>query len=113
MSYDFTNALYFDTHTHSVTHCAALVPISNNYTTIPHCHNHQFIGLIIGECILFFFAGAMDTFARGLLAAHKLLDDGVLPELVKEHYSSYDSGIGAKIENGTTNFEELEVLELL
>lgn len=55
----------------------------------------------------------MDTFARGLLAADKLLDDGVLPELVKERYSSYDSGIGAKIENGTTNFEELEVLEFV
>ena len=54
-------------------------------------------------------AGAMDTFARGLLCASKLLDDGVLPALVKERYSSFDSGIGAKIEKGTTNFEELEV----
>ena len=51
----------------------------------------------------------MDTFARGLLCASKLLDDGVLPALVKERYSSFDSGIGAKIEKGTTNFEELEV----
>ena len=56
-------------------------------------------------------SGAMDTFARGLLSAVKLLDDGVLPDLVRERYSSYDSGIGAKIENGTTNFEELEVME--
>ena len=53
--------------------------------------------------------GAMDTFARGLLCASKLLDDGVLPALVKERYSSFDSGIGAKIEKGKTNFEELEV----
>ena len=51
----------------------------------------------------------MDTFARGLRCASKLLDDGVLPVLVKNRYSSFDSGIGAKIENGTTNFEELEV----
>ena len=53
--------------------------------------------------------GAMDTFARGLRCASKLLDDGVLPALVQERYSSFDSGIGAKIEKGTTNFEELEV----
>ena len=54
-------------------------------------------------------AGAMDTFARGLRCASELLDDGVLPALVKERYSSFDSGIGAEIEKGTTNFEELEV----
>ena len=51
----------------------------------------------------------MDTFARGLLCASKLLDDGILPALVQERYSSFDKGIGAKIEKGTTNFEELEV----
>ena len=39
----------------------------------------------------------MDIFARGLLCASKLLDDGVFPALVKKHYSMYsslDSGIG-------------------
>ena len=51
----------------------------------------------------------MDTFARGLRCASELLDDGILPALVKERYSSFDKGIGAKIEKGTTNFEELEV----
>ena len=54
----------------------------------------------------------MDTFARGFLCASKLLDDGILPALVKERYGSFDSGIGAKIEKGTTNFEELEVCKL-
>jgi len=28
--------------------------------------------------------------------------------MVAERYASYKSGIGAQIENGTTNFEELE-----
>ena len=51
----------------------------------------------------------MDTFARGLLSAVKLIDDGVIAGLVKERYSSFDTGIGARIENGTTSFEELEV----
>ena len=46
--------------------------------------------------------GAMDTFAHGLLCASKLLDDGA-------GEGSFDSGIGAKIEKGKTNFEELEV----
>jgi xylose isomerase len=51
----------------------------------------------------------MDTFARALLAAAKILSDGVIPGAVKERYSSFDQGIGAKIESGNTNFEELEV----
>lgn len=51
----------------------------------------------------------MDTFARALLAAAKILSEGVLPGAVKNRYSSFDSGIGAKVEKGQTNFEELEV----
>ncbi|CAL1540062.1 unnamed protein product [Lymnaea stagnalis] len=52
--------------------------------------------------------GAMDTFARGLKAAAKILDDGVISQAVQERYSSYKTGIGAKIEEGTTSLEELE-----
>jgi xylose isomerase len=52
--------------------------------------------------------GGMDTFAQGLLQAAKMVEDGQLSGLVKERYSSYDSGIGAKIEAGATSFEELE-----
>ena len=53
----------------------------------------------------------MDTFARALLAAANILNDDVLPGAVRERYSSFDGGIGAKIEKGETNFEELEVSE--
>ena len=56
--------------------------------------------------------GAMDTFARGLRNAVKLMDEGVLTGAVKQRYSSYDSGIGAKIEKGETSLEELEVKQM-
>jgi len=52
--------------------------------------------------------GAMDTFARALRNAAKVIEDNVLPKMVSERYSSYNSGIGKKIEDGTATFEELE-----
>jgi len=52
--------------------------------------------------------GSMDAFARGLKNAQKILNDGKLPEMVEDRYSSYNSGIGAKIESGETDFKELE-----
>lgn len=33
--------------------------------------------------------------------------------MLQERYASYDSGIGKKIEDGSTSFEELEVLSSL
>jgi len=50
----------------------------------------------------------MDTFARGLKIAAAIRKDGRLEEFVKERYSSWDKGIGAKIEKGKTDFAELE-----
>jgi xylose isomerase len=52
--------------------------------------------------------GGMDAFARGLKIAAAIRADGRLAEFVKQRYSSYDSGIGAKIEAGKTNFKDLE-----
>lgn len=52
--------------------------------------------------------GAMDSFARGLLNAERILKEGVIAKQVKERYSSYESGIGKKITDGQTSFEELE-----
>jgi xylose isomerase len=52
--------------------------------------------------------GGMDAFARGLLIAHKIIEDGVLADFVKERYISFDSGIGAKIMSGQVGFEDLE-----
>ncbi|KAL4235766.1 hypothetical protein ACF0H5_004158 [Mactra antiquata] len=52
--------------------------------------------------------GAMDSFARALKCAAKIKEEGVFTKYVKERYSTFDSGIGQKIEQGTTSFEELE-----
>jgi xylose isomerase len=52
--------------------------------------------------------GGMDTFARGLLIAQKIIDDGVIAKFIDERYSSFKSGTGAKMMSGQTGFEELE-----
>ena len=56
--------------------------------------------------------GSMDTFARGLKSAHAILEDGRWQDFVKQRYSSWDSDIGARIENGDVGFEELETYTL-
>jgi xylose isomerase len=56
--------------------------------------------------------GGMDAFARGLKIAHAIIDDGRLDEFKKQRYSSFDSGIGAQIENGEVGLEELSAYAL-
>lgn len=50
----------------------------------------------------------MDAFARGLKIAAAIRKDGRLAEFVKQRYSSWDTGIGAKIESGKATFKDLE-----
>ena len=52
--------------------------------------------------------GGMDAFARGLLIARQIIEDGVLNDFIRNRYSSYESGIGEKIMSGNTNLEEVE-----
>lgn len=52
--------------------------------------------------------GGMDSFARGLLNAAKIIEDGTLASWVKQRYSSFDSGIGKDFEEGKVGFKELE-----
>lgn len=52
--------------------------------------------------------GAMDAFARGLLIAVGIEEDGRIPNLVSARYASFDSGVGKSIEQGKTTFEDLE-----
>lgn len=59
------------------------------------------------DLFLAYIAG-MDTFAKGLRVAHKLLEDGVLENNIKERYSSFDGGIGKEIVEGNVGFKELE-----
>jgi xylose isomerase len=52
--------------------------------------------------------GGMDAFARGLKTAAAIRKDGRLAEFIKQRYSSWDSGIGQKIESGKLGLKELE-----
>ena len=54
----------------------------------------------------------MDAFARGLKTAHAIIEDGRLDDFVENRYSSWDSGIGADIENGELGFAQLEAYSL-
>ncbi len=56
--------------------------------------------------------GGMDTFARGAKIAAAIRADGVLNDFVKDRYSSFDEGIGAKVESGTATFADLEAYML-
>ncbi len=51
--------------------------------------------------------GGMDSFARGLEIAHRILEEGVMPEMVKQRYISFDTGEGKKFEEGKLGLEEL------
>ena len=56
--------------------------------------------------------GGMDAFARGLKIAAAVLEDGRWEAFRKQRYSTFDTGIGAKIESRSTSFEELEAYTL-
>ncbi|EFX60704.1 hypothetical protein DAPPUDRAFT_69060, partial [Daphnia pulex] len=51
---------------------------------------------------------AMDSFARGLRNASKIVEDGIMARHLKERYISFESGFGLKICNGLTDLEECE-----
>jgi len=50
---------------------------------------------------------SMDTLARGLLIADKIMNESDLLKLRKQRYASYDSGDGAKFEKGELTLEDL------
>lgn len=62
------------------------------------------------EPIDLFYAhiGGMDAFALGLKIAADIRKSGEIAQMVKERYSSWDSGVGAEIEAGKHNFKSLE-----
>lgn len=53
---------------------------------------------------------AMDTLARGLKNAAKIINDGILKKSLQKRYLSWDSGIGARIAAGQSSLEECEKL---
>lgn len=62
------------------------------------------------EPIDLFYAhiAGMDAFARGLKAAAAIRKDGRLADFVRRRYSSWDAGIGERIEKGKVSLEDLE-----
>ena len=59
------------------------------------------------EDIFYGFILGMDTFALGLIKAAEIIEDGRIEEFIAERYSSFNTGIGAKIIAGETSLEEL------
>ncbi|KAL9339416.1 hypothetical protein Peur_068431 [Populus x canadensis] len=64
------------------------------------------------EDIFLAHISGMDTLARGLRSAAKLIQDGSLAELVRKRYQSFDTEIGAQVEAGKGDFETLEKLAM-
>ncbi len=51
--------------------------------------------------------GGMDAFARGLLIAQRLRDDGSFSSFIAERYSSFNTGVGASIMSEAADLESL------
>jgi len=49
----------------------------------------------------------MDACARALLNAVDIMQNSPIPQMVKERYSSFDSGIGKDFEDGKLTFEQV------
>ena len=52
--------------------------------------------------------GGMDTFARALLIADKIISDGAIDDFKAKRYAGWNEGLGAKWLAGATTLEELE-----
>ncbi|NLX71591.1 MAG: xylose isomerase [Clostridiales bacterium] len=50
----------------------------------------------------------MDSYAKGLKVAARLIEDRVIDDIIEERYSSYKNGIGLDIVTGKANFHTLE-----
>lgn len=59
------------------------------------------------EDILLAYISGMDSFALGLRNAVKIIEDKRIDEFIDNRYRSYKSGIGAKILDKKSSFEEL------
>ena len=60
------------------------------------------------EDIFLSYIAGMDTFALGLKAAAKIIEDGRLDKFVDDRYASWTTGIGADIIAGKADKESLE-----
>ena len=51
--------------------------------------------------------GGMDSYARGLLVAHEILENSSLAESRRERYASFDNGQGKAFANGDLSLKDL------
>ena len=65
-------------------------------------------GSFTPEDIFYSYIAGMDTFALGLRAAVKLIEDGRVDKFVEERYASWTTGIGKDIIDGKATMEDLE-----
>jgi xylose isomerase len=59
------------------------------------------------EDIFIAHIAAMDTFARALVVADKILTESDFPAMRKNRYASFDSGRGKEFEEGKLRLEDL------
>lgn len=64
------------------------------------------------EDLFFAHIAGMDSYARGLKAAAKLVEERVLDEIVERRYRSFQEGIGADIVSGKATLKSLEAYAL-
>ncbi|MNJ36739.1 xylose isomerase [Paenibacillus bouchesdurhonensis] len=64
------------------------------------------------EDLFYSHIAGMDTFAKGLKVAAKLIEEKFFENLLDERYASFKSGIGADIVSGKANFKTLEAYAL-
>lgn len=62
--------------------------------------------------VVYSHIAGMDSFARGLQVAAKLMEDRVLENVLEERYATFKTGIGADIVSGKANFRTLEAYAL-
>lgn len=62
--------------------------------------------------LLYIHIVGMDSFAKGLKAAHKLIEDRVLEDFIERRYRSFKEGIGLEITSGKADFHTLEAYAL-
>ncbi|MFW5760266.1 MAG: xylose isomerase [Cyclobacteriaceae bacterium] len=56
--------------------------------------------------------GGMDAFARGLIAADRLMNESDLLKMKEQRYSSFESGDGARFEKGELDLEALRQIAI-
>ena len=59
------------------------------------------------EDIIIAHISGMDACARALLNAVDIMENSPIPEMLKERYASFDSGIGKDFEDGKLTFEQV------